>query len=103
MEMEITWGNVIRVWWAYLWRNLVAIIVAVVIGAIGGGILGFVMGMLGVPVTTIQFVTALIGAAIGIALSIIPMKMILGKDFGKFRLVLVSNTPSTPRSVGANL
>src|SRR5947207_1370350 len=65
MEMEITWGNVIRVWWAYFWRNLIALIAAVVIGAIVGGILGFVMGMLGVPVTTIQFVTAPIVASIG--------------------------------------
>lgn len=26
MELEIAWGRVIRVWWAYLWRNLAILI-----------------------------------------------------------------------------
>jgi ABC-type uncharacterized transport system permease subunit len=101
MEIEITWANAIRVWWAYFWRNLIAIIVAIVAGGIVGAILGFVMGMLGVPVRTIQFITGPIGAVIGIALSVVPMKLILGKDFGTFRLVLISNAPTPQRSTGA--
>jgi hypothetical protein len=36
-----------------------------------------------------------IGAIMGIAISVVPMKMILGKDFGQFRLVLVAkDSPS---------
>jgi hypothetical protein len=61
------------------------------------------MWMFGVPETTFQFVVVLIGVVISIGFSIIPMKLILGKDFGKFRLVLIANTPSTQRSTGASL
>lgn len=90
MEIEITWGRVIRVWWAYVWRNIIAIIVAAIVGGIVGFILGFIMGAVGVTTETIGYITAPIGGVIGLAFSVIPMKMILGKDFGQFRLVLVS-------------
>jgi hypothetical protein len=62
-----------------------------------------VMWMFGVPETTFQFVVVLFGVVISIGFSIIPMKLILGKDFGKFGLVLIANTPSTQRSTGASL
>lgn len=90
MELEITWGRAVKVWWAYCWRNLIALIAGIILGGIVGFILGFIMGAMGVAPHTIQFLTAPIGAVIGLGLSVIPMKMILGKDFGQFRLVLVS-------------
>ena len=90
MEVEITWGRVIRVWWAYLWRNLMAIILSVIVGGAVGFILGFILGGMGAATSTIQLIIVPFGAVIGLALSIIPMRMILGKDFGEFRLVLVS-------------
>lgn len=90
MEVEITWGRVVRVWWAYAWRNFVAVLAAVLIGGILGFVLGVILGIVGIAPNTIKVVTAPLGAIIGLALSIIPMKMILGKDFGQFRLVLVS-------------
>jgi xanthine/uracil permease len=92
MELEITWGRVVRVWWAYCWRNLIAIVVAMILGGIVGFIIGFMMTMLGASITEVQYVTAPLGALIGLALSVIPMKMILGKDFGEFRLALISKT-----------
>jgi len=90
MELDITWSRTIKVWWAYFWRSLIAVIAAVIVGAIVGFILGFIMGAMRVDPDTIQYVASPIGAIIGIGFSIIPMKMILGKDFGQFRLVLVS-------------
>jgi hypothetical protein len=48
---------------------------------------------MGVPVKTIQIVVAPLGFAMGLAFSIVPMKMILGKDFGEFRLVLFAKHP----------
>lgn len=95
-ELEITWPRAFRIWWSYLWRNLIAIIVAMLLGGIVGFILGFIMGMFGLPAKTIQLVTTLTGAVIGLGISIIPMKLILGKNFGKFRLVLVEVDPSIP-------
>jgi hypothetical protein len=89
MELEVTWGRAIRVWWSYLWRNLIAVAAALVIGGVIGGVLGFIMGAAGVPIKTIQIVTIPIGFILGLGISVIPMKMILGKDFGEFRLLLV--------------
>jgi len=89
MELEITWNRAVRVWWSYLWRNLIAIVVAMLVGGLVGFIGGLVMGALGASIETVQFVTAPMGAIIGLLISIVPMKMILGKDFGEFRLVLL--------------
>ena len=89
MELEITWGRVVRVWWAYLWRNLIAVVVAMLIGILLGFLLGFILGAVGVPTQTIKLIVTPIGAILGLAISIFPMKMIMGKDFGEFRLVLV--------------
>ena len=61
-----------------------------------GGIIGFgvglIFGIMGIPTETIKIVTGFIGALVGIAFSILPMKMILGKDFGEFKLVLLSKS-----------
>ena len=95
-ELEITWPRALRVWWSYLWRNLIAIIVAMILGGIVGFILRFLLGMLGVSAKTIQLITTPIGAVIGLGVSVFPMKMILGKNFGKFRLVLVEVPPAAP-------
>ena len=91
MELEITWKRAAKVWWSYLWRNLIAIVGAVIIGAIVGGIFGFILGMFGASKETIQVVVAPIGFIIGLGISIVPLKLILGKDFGEFRLVLIKN------------
>lgn len=82
MELEITWGRTIQVWWAYVWRNLIAILVAMIVGMGVGAIIGFVMGTIGCSMNAIQIVTGLIGFVIGVVISVFPMKMILGKILG---------------------
>lgn len=90
MELEVTWGRVVRIWWAFLWRNIIAIIGAMIVGAIVGGVLGFIMAMAGASKETIQLVAAPIGGILGLLISIIPIKLVLDKkDFGDFRLVLI--------------
>lgn len=96
MELEITWSRAVRVWWSYLWRNLFAIAVAMLIGMVVGGVIGFILGMMGVSIRTIQIVVAPIGFVLGVAISIVPIKMILGKDFGEFRLVLLAKQLQSP-------
>lgn len=91
MELEVTWKRAIKVWWSYFWRSILAIIAAAFVGGIVGGILGFVLGMFGVAKESIQAVMGPIGFVIGVGISIIPLKLILGKNFGEFRLVLVEN------------
>lgn len=92
MELEITWKRAIRVWWSYLWRNLLAIVAAVIVGGMFGALMGFALGFVGVSIDSIQKLAAPVGMFIGLVISIVPVKMILGKDFGEFRLVLVENT-----------
>ncbi|TKI70041.1 hypothetical protein FCU45_05390 [Sulfurimonas crateris] len=92
MELEVTWKRATRVWWAYLWRNLLALVASVAIGGVIGGILGFIMGSVGISIETIRIVTMPIGFILGLLISIVPIKMILNKNFGEFRLVLVENT-----------
>ena len=94
MELEITWNRAVRVWWSYLWRNLVGVVLAMIIGMILGGVLGFVMGAIGVPVSVIRLLVAPLGFVLGLGISVIPIKMILGKDFGDFRLVLLGKQPT---------
>src|SRR4030095_8632499 len=89
MELEITWSRAVRVWWSYVWRNLIAIVVSMLVGMVIGAVIGFILGAMGVPVRVIQIVLAPIAFVMGMAISIVPMKMILGKDFGEFRLVLL--------------
>ncbi|MCJ8294649.1 MAG: hypothetical protein MJK15_09605 [Colwellia sp.] len=89
MELEITWKRVIRIWWSFLWRNILAILGAVVIGALVGFIFGLILGAIGVPVETIKMIVQPIGFLIGLGISVIPLKMVLGKNFGEFRLVLI--------------
>ncbi|MDD5492596.1 MAG: hypothetical protein PHV60_07960 [bacterium] len=98
MELQITWKNTFRIWWSYAWRNLIAIAVAFVAGMIIGGITGGIMGFLGIDLRTIKIVTGTMGFIVGLGISIVPMKMILGKDFGEFRLVLLSKENVNPEN-----
>ena len=89
MELEVTWKRAAKVWWSFLWRNIIAVIVAMILGGIVGFIIGFILGAMGVSTQTIQYITAPIGMIIGLLISIVPIKMILAKDYGEFRLVLL--------------
>lgn len=92
MELEITWKRCFRVWWSYVWRNLIAIVISVIAGGILGFGLGLILGIAGFSVETIQIVVTPIGFILGLLISVVPMKMILGKDFGEFRLVLLQKS-----------
>lgn len=102
MELEITWSRALRIWWAFLWRNLIAIVGAVFLGALIGGILGAIMGAAGASAHTIRTVTTLIGGIVGLGISVIPIKLILGRSYGEFRLVLLSTSSGTPQNVPAD-
>ena len=92
MELEITWNRIVKIWWAYLWRNLIAIIASMIAGGILGAIVGFVLGLIGMSMSVIQICSGIVGGCAGLAFSVIPFKYILGKDFGEFRLVLVESS-----------
>lgn len=90
MELEVTWARAARIWWAVLWRNMLGAIVMALIGGLIGGLLGFVMGSFGAKTTTIQLIAVPIGAILGLGISIFAVKLVIGKDFGDYRLLLVA-------------
>lgn len=92
MELEVTWGRAIRVWWAFLWRNLIAILLAMLLGGVLGFIIDYIIAAAGGVITKIQIILGSIGSILGLGTSIVPIKMILGKDFGEFRLVLAAKS-----------
>jgi hypothetical protein len=94
VELEITWGRIIRVWWAFAWRNLILIFVSMLIGGIFGTVAGFVGALLGFSLEAIQMVVVPISFLIGVAISVVPFKLLLGKDFKGFKLVLIQTTRS---------
>ena len=70
MELEVTRGRAARIWWAFMWRGLIAVICAGVVGGI-------------------------VGAAIGFLSWLVVIRMILNRNYGEFRLALVLNSPVT--------
>ena len=102
-QLEITTARLLRFWWAYLWRAVLvtigATIVAMMVGAIVGGILGFTMHIGGYGTQEIQAVARpvgmILGGLIGLGSTIIPLKLIVGKRFGDFRLVFVADVEET--------
>jgi ABC-type uncharacterized transport system permease subunit len=102
MEFEITWKRSVRIWWAWLWRSFITLVVAfVIVVALGFGIgfvIGFIMSKLGFQTETIVFISSILGYIFGCVAILIglllPLKMILGKDFGEFRLVLLAKDTS---------
>ena len=91
MELEVTWGRAARVWFAFLWRNLFAIVGGVILGGIIGFLVGFLAQLTGLEPEVGQRITMVLGVVIGLGVSVVPIRMILGKDFGEFRLVLLSS------------
>jgi hypothetical protein len=91
MELEVTWNRAIRVWLSYLWRVILVTIAGTVLSGVFGFILGLVWTIVGLPMLVLQPVAMVAGLAIGLAITVVPIKLILGKDYGEFRLVLVAN------------
>ncbi len=92
MELEVTWKRAMKVWWSYLWRSIIAMIVAIILSGVFGFIIGFIIGVFGASTQTLQYISVSIGMIMGLIISIVPIRMILGKDFGEFRLVLLQSS-----------
>jgi hypothetical protein len=74
--MEI---SAIRIWWMHYWRTLIALIIAISFGIGVGGVLGFALGRYGASANIAAFAFIPIGLALGLFLSVVPMKMAFGK------------------------
>lgn len=109
MELEITPRRAIRVWWSFTWRNAIATLVTIMISMVIGFFLGMVLALAHVAPMVIRLIAMPIGFVIGLLVSYIPLRMILGMDFGEFRLALVAREPQgvppvlSPASIPAPL
>jgi hypothetical protein len=100
MELEITWGRAIRVWWAFTCRALVAALAMKLVAVMVDFGMGLILGPMGCSPHVIGLLSVVICLGMTLALSIACMKMILGQSFGEFRLVLLREAPlvaDTPR------
>jgi uncharacterized protein YacL len=91
MELEITWNRAVKVWWSIFWRYIIAMMAAMVIAGIIGVVIGFVFSALGAPTIMGEIIAFPVSVILALLASIVPFKMILGKDYGEFRLVLLQN------------
>jgi ABC-type amino acid transport system permease subunit len=95
MKLEATYKRAIHVWWAFLWRSIIASILGSIIAAILGGIVGVIMGLMGFSPTAISVFSFILGFVIGLAISVVPVKLIIDKNYGEFELVLQSNADAS--------
>ncbi len=96
MEIEITTRRAIRIWWSFTWRNAIATLVTVMISMVIGFFLGMVLALAHVAPLVIRLVAMPIGFVIGLIVTYVPLRLILGMDFGEFRLALVARETAEP-------
>lgn len=99
--LPVTPSRVFRVWWAYFWRSLVTLLAMFIVIILASIVFGLLFS-LAVPVLGLEMEAAqglsraigmIFGFAAGLLSSIIPVWLILGKDFGEFRLALIAYQP----------
>jgi hypothetical protein len=84
-SINISWGNVLTIWWAFFWRWLVFGILATLILAIIGGTVVWVIGAphLAGPVG------AVLGFLATFAVSLYAMRIALSKTYRHFSVRLI--------------
>ena len=83
--VEPNWNRVIPVWWSFYWR---ATLLGGILGAVLGGVVGFVFASVG-RADLAAMAGAVSGYILGIPVSMLCIKIILGKSFGGFSVRLV--------------
>lgn len=106
--LPVTAGRMMRVWWAYFWRSLMTLLAGFIVifltGLLFGLLFGLAMPALGLDKQALQGISQTLGTVLGFILgllsSVIPMWLILGRDFGEFRLALITYEPVTASGDG---
>jgi hypothetical protein len=89
MELEATWGRTTKIWWSYLWKYFLAILGCFIIVTILMFIIGYLLALMGVSQAAITFVGTILGFLLFFPASLIPIKYLLNKNYGNFRLALL--------------
>ena len=99
--LPVTKERLLKVWWSHLWRLAIALLCAqLVMTFIGFIAMIFVLKlpMDSAIVKFIKFFLYLVAIAIYMFYSLIPMSLIIGKDYKGFRLVMISEDNCEPSS-----
>jgi hypothetical protein len=85
-ELAITWPRVTRIWWLIVWRAAVG---GGLIGAAVGFVIGFIQGVMGYSRAAVIISTGIAGWMVGVAWTLVVVRMALLKVYSDFRLALV--------------
>ncbi|WP_201351824.1 hypothetical protein [Hydrogenimonas urashimensis] len=85
MNEKLTRGRLLRIWWAWQWRTVVATFVGSLVLIT---VFAFLAGFLGMEKSLITAIGNLIYMGVGIFASIYFLGFVLKKDFGDFRLTI---------------
>lgn len=88
-EIEVTFGRVLRIWFAWIWR---ALLFAMLGGSFAGFLVGFAAAMLGVAPQKVAYVNLGIGAILGLYFSVWSLGKVLKKKFPTFRIALIEES-----------
>ncbi len=79
-ELEASWPRVVRIWLAYIWRNALCVL---------AGILLIRALSASVPDSQAsRWMLLLLSVLVAVAASLVPVKLILNRSFGRVRLSL---------------
>ena len=90
-EVEVTFGRAAQIWWAWLWRSM---LFTILFSFLSGFVIGMLGHLIGLDPKQMIPVNMLLGAVIGVIVSIWIMTKILKKNFGSFRIALVKTEPA---------
>jgi len=85
-KVDLTYGNTLRIWWAFMWR---AVLFSTILGFVLGFIGAFTIGPFVEPETGRKIVAPILGYLGSIPVSIWVLNEILSKKYKTFSVALI--------------
>lgn len=87
MNIEIPTDKIaLQIWWAMAWRSIPLVIICSILASLA---ISLVITIVGIDPKAMQGPSMLIGAIVGLYVSIKVIKYLMTKGFGEYRLVVV--------------
>lgn len=85
-SIQVTWMRAFKVWWSWIWRNLLFSVLA---AAGVGTVLGFLMGLANVESEIIKNVCIIAGYIVFVPIGVAVTKLVLRKHYSDFKIALL--------------